>query len=133
MVPMRRPASPAESPDYRQRRGFHGEQLVLRWLESQGWSIEAHRYRVGREEIDLVARRRELVAFIEVKTRRSLAHGSPMEAVHWKKRRAIGRVAAVWALRFGRWGDTYRFDVAEVLEGAGGSMEVNHVADAWRL
>jgi len=47
MVSMRRPASPAESPDYRQRRGFHGEQLVLRWLESQGWSIEAHRYRVG--------------------------------------------------------------------------------------
>ena len=133
MVSMRRPASPAESPDYRQRRGFRGEQLVLRWLESQGWSIEAHRYRVGREEIDLVARRRELVAFIEVKTRRSLAHGSPMEAVHWRKRRAIGRVAAVWALRFGRWGDTYRFDVAEVLEGAGGSMEVNHVADAWRL
>jgi len=133
MVSMRRPASPAESPDYRQRRGFRGEQLVLRWLESQGWSIEAHRYRVGREEIDLVARRRELVAFIEVKTRRSLAHGSPMEAVHWKKRRAIGRVAAVWALRFGRWGDTYRFDVAEGLEGAGGSMEVNHVADAWRL
>jgi hypothetical protein len=39
----------------------------------------------------------------------------------------------VWALRFGRWGDTYRFDVAEVLEGADGSMEVNHVADAWRL
>ena len=133
MVSMRRPASPAESPDYRQRRGFRGEQVVLRWLESQGWSIEAHRYRVGREEIDLVARRRELVAFIEVKTRRSLARGSPMEAVHWKKRRAIGRVAAVWALRFGRWGDTYRFDVAEVLEGAGGSMEVNHVADAWRL
>ena len=133
MVSMRRPASPAESPDYRQRRGFRGEQLVLRWLESQGWSIEAHRYRVGREEIDLVARRRELVAFIEVKTRRSLAHGSPMEAVHWKKRRAIGRVAAVWALRFGRGGDSYRFDVAEVLEGTSGSMEVNHVADAWRL
>jgi putative endonuclease len=80
-----------------------------------------------------VARRRELVAFVEVKTRRSLAHGSPMEAVHWRKRRAIGRVAAVWALRFGRWGDSYRFDVAEVFEGRGGRMEVNHIADAWRL
>lgn len=130
---MRRASSPAESHDYRQRRGYRGEQVVLRWLESQGWRIEAHRYRVGREEIDLVARRREIVAFIEVKTRRSLAHGSPMEAVHWRKRRAIGRVAAVWALRFGRWGDTYRFDVAEVFEGAGGAVEVNHVADAWRL
>ena len=130
---MRRPTSPAESTDYRQRRGFRGEQQVRRWLESQGWCIEAHRYRVGREEIDLVARRRELVAFIEVKTRRSVAHGSPMEAVHWKKRRAIGRVAAVWALRFGRWGDTYRFDVAEVFEAADGGLAVNHVAAAWRL
>ena len=133
MGPMRRHAAPAQSPDYRQRRGYRGEDLVRRWLESQGWFIEAHRYRVGREEIDLVARRREIVAFIEVKTRRSLAHGSPMEAVHWKKRRAIGRVAAVWALRFGRWGDTYRFDVAEVFDAPDGVMEVNHVADAWRL
>ena len=70
--PMRRPTSPADSTDYRQRRGFRGEQQVRRWLEAAGWCIEAHRYRVGREEIDLVARRRELVAFIEVKTRRSL-------------------------------------------------------------
>jgi putative endonuclease len=130
---MRRATSPADSPDYRQRRGWRGEEVVRRWLESQGWQVEAQRYRVGREEIDLVVRRRDLVAFVEVKTRRSLAHGSPMEAVHWRKRRAIGRVAAVWALRFGCWGDTYRFDVAEVFEGKGGRMEVNHIADAWRI
>jgi len=133
MVPMRRHVPPAQLTDYRQRRGYRGEDLVRRWLESQGWFIEAHRYRVGREEIDLVARRQGVVAFVEVKTRRSFAHGSPMEAVHWRKRRAIGRVAAVWALRFGRWGEAYRFDVVEVLEGRDGAMEVNHVADAWRL
>ena len=134
MASLRRPAqSPARSSDYRQRRGWRGEELVRRWLESQGWLIEAHRYRVGREEVDLVARREGIVAFVEVKTRRSLEQGSPLEAVHWRKRRAIARVAAVWALRFGRWGDAYRFDVAEVLEGQDGRLTVNHVADAWRL
>ena len=97
------------------RLGVRFEDADARWLEARGWRVIERNVRFHRKEIDLVARRRELVAFIEVKTRRSLAHGSPMEAVHWKKRRAIGRVAAVWALRFGRWGDTYRFDVAEVL------------------
>jgi putative endonuclease len=129
---MRR-ASPLDSTDFRQRRGFRGELLARRWLEAQGWSCEAHRYRVGREEIDLVLRRGTLVAFVEVKTRRSVQHGMPVEAVHWKKRRAIGRVAAVWALRFGRWGDSYRFDVVAVLDRAGCAPELHHVADAWRL
>lgn len=130
---MRRPSSPLDSPDFRQRRGFRGELLARRWLESQGWLVEAHRYRVGREEIDLVVRRGTLVAFVEVKTRRSVEHGMPVEAVRWKKRRAIGRVAAVWALRFGRWGDSYRFDVVEVLDRVGEAPALNHVADAWRL
>ncbi|HEX5635294.1 MAG TPA: YraN family protein [Gemmatimonadales bacterium] len=129
---MRR-ASPLDSPDPRQRRGYRGELAARRWLEARGWVVEAHRYRVGREEIDLVLRRESLVAFVEVKTRRSLAHGHPREAVHWRKRRAIARVAAVWALRFGRWGDSYRFDVVEVFDRAGEAPEVHHVADAWRL
>jgi putative endonuclease len=70
---------------------------------------------------------------VEVKTRRSAEHGAPAEAVHWRKRQAIARVAAVWALRFGRWGEAYRFDVVEVWDRAGEGMEVRHLADAWRL
>ena len=119
--------------DPRQVRGLRGELVALAYLTSCGWSIEAHRFRLGRNDLDLVIRRHDVVAFVEVKTRRSLRCGTPAESVGWKKRRTIARVAAVWALRNGRWGDNYRFDVVEVLEQIGGRPQVHHIPDAWRL
>ena len=115
---------PSEWTDPRHVRGLRGELVALAYLVSCGWAIEAHRFRLGRHDV---------VAFVEVKTRRSLRQGTPGEAVGWKKRRTIARVAGVWALRNGRWGDTFRFDVVEVLEVAGRPPEVHHIPDAWRM
>ena len=76
-------------------------------------------------------RRGPVVAFVEVKTRSSDAFGSALEAVGWRKRRAIAKVAEVWRLRHGRPGDAYRFDVVTVCC-EGSTRRVEHVADAWR-
>lgn len=118
--------------DPRHRRGLTGERLALAYLTSCGWQIEAHRFRAGRHDIDLVARRGAVVAFVEVKTRAGDAFGSPLEAVGWRKRRAIGRAAEVWRLRHGRAGDEYRFDLVTI-GCAGSARRVEHIADAWRL
>ena len=83
--------------------------------------------------MDLIARRGSLVAFVEVKTRRSQVCGAALEAVGWQKRRAIARVAECWRLRYGRVGDRYRFDLLTVRLAAGEVVAVNHVMDAWRL
>lgn len=117
--------------DPRHRRGLAGERLALAYLTSCGWQIEAHRFRAGRHDVDLVARRGSVVAFVEVKTRSDEAFGSPLEAIGWQKRRAIARVAEVWRLRHGRPGDEYRFDVVTVAVSASGRC-VEHIADAWR-
>ena len=117
--------------DPRHRRGLAGERLALAYLTSCGWQIEAHRFRVGRHDVDLVARRGSLVAFVEVKTRSDEAFGSPVEAIGWQKRRAITRVAEVWRIRHGRAGDEYRFDVVTVA-GLAWARRVEHIADAWR-
>ena len=124
---------PSEWTDPRQVRGLRGELVALAYLVSCGWVIEAHRFRLGRHDLDLIIRRHNVVAFVEVKTRRSLRYGSPVESIGWKKRRTIARVAAVWALRNGRWGDSFRFDVVEVLDRSGRPAEVNHIPDAWRI
>jgi putative endonuclease len=124
---------PSEWTDPRQVRGLRGELVALAYLVSCGWVIEAHRYRLGRHDLDLIIRRHNVVAFVEVKTRRSLRYGAPVESIGWKKRRTIARVAAVWALRNGRWGDSFRFDVVEVLDLSGRPPEVHHIPDAWRL
>jgi len=117
--------------DARQRCGLWGERIAMTYLVGRGWSIEAHRFRLGHQELDLVARRGALVAFIEVKTRTSSAWGSPAESVHWRKRRTITRVAEVWRERHGRVGDVFRFDVIEVFR-RGDRGRVEHLADAWR-
>jgi putative endonuclease len=123
----------AEWEDARQRRGLAGEQAALAFLTACGWDIEAHRYRWGRHDLDLVARRERLVAFVEVKTRRSLACGTPVESVGWRKRVIIGRIGEVWRLRHGRPEDVYRFDLVAIREWGRGRYEIEHVPDAWRL
>jgi putative endonuclease len=131
-VPRSRKRIPVrEWTDARHVRGFAGERLVLRALERAGWIMEAHRFRAGRHDIDLVARRGDLVAFVEVKTRSGKALGHPEEAIGWRKRRALAWAATIWAARYGRPGDRYRFDVVSVILG-GGDPQIRHLADAWR-
>jgi len=119
--------------DRRQVRGLRGERAGMAYLISCGWDIEAHRFRYGRHDLDLVARRNDLVAFVEVKTRHSTACGLPVESVSRLKQRMVGRVALVWRLRHGRPEDRYRFDLLAVLERGRGRYEFEHIADAWRL
>ena len=72
------------------------------------------------------------VAFIEVKARRGDAFGSPVEAVHFRKQRELGRSARVWVDRNGSTGQDYRFDVVGVLI-SGTTVRVRHVPDAFPL
>jgi putative endonuclease len=105
----------------------------MEFLVSRGWEVEAHRFRLGRYDLDLVIRRDDLIAFVEVKTRRSSACGSAVESVSALKRHRLGRVATLWRVRYGRARDRYRFDVVAVREVGGGRLEVEQVEDAWRM
>ena len=113
--------------------GDRGEEIAARHLRERGWTVLDRNFRLGRKEIDLVARRGEVVAFVEVKTRGGRGYGHPLEAITWKKRREIGQVAQAWIDRHGRDGDVYRFDAVAVLVAGGGEPVVEHVEDAWRM
>jgi len=124
-------SDPSAWKDPRHRRGLAGERAAIRFLEARGWRILDHRFRMGRLEIDLVARRGPVVAFVEVKTRRGEGFGSPLEAVGWIKQREIQRVASAWVDRFGRALDVYRFDVIGVMA-TPCRTRIEHVEDAFR-
>jgi len=119
--------------DARQLRGLAGEHAAIAYLTSCGWLVEAHRFKLGRHDLDLVIRRGSIVAFVEVKTRRSARFGIAAEAVGWRKQRTLSRVAELWRLRNGQPGDTYRFDLVSVTDNGRGRMEVEHLGDAWRF
>ena len=113
--------------DPRHREGLAGELQAIQYLVSQGWFVIAHRWRVGRIEVDLIVRRGKLVAFVEVKTRRGDAFGSPFEAVTGPKQREIVKVARAWMDRFGTSEDIYRFDCIAIQ-----NNKLTHLEDAFR-
>ena len=118
--------------DPRHRLGLAGEVAAARFLEAAGYAIEAHRFRMGHHDLDLVARRESLVAFVEVKSRRTAGFGHPLEAIGWRRRRDLARLATLWVMRHGRAGDRYRFDVVSVRWEGPGFPRVVHIEDAWR-
>lgn len=133
MSQIRRFIPVAEWEDERQLLGLRGERIAIAFLTSCGWALEAHRFKLGRHDLDLVIRKGNTVAFVEVKTRRSAACGTAVEAVSRRKQRDIARVAQVWMLRQGRPGDEYRFDLVAVQDLPGREPVIDHIPDAWRL
>src|SRR5437762_11700289 len=75
--------------DERHKDGLAGEEQAIAYLKTKGWHVVAHRFRVGRAELDLVARRGRLVAFVEAKVRRGAGCGTPFEAVTGQNRREM--------------------------------------------
>lgn len=115
--------------------GERGERVAEMWLTEKGWTILDRRFRSGHRDIDIVAARREpsggrMVAFVEVKARRSADFGGPFAAVGWRKQRELCRSALIWMVRFRRPTDQFRFDVIGILLG-GGRVRVQHIENAF--
>lgn len=105
--------------------GAGGEALVARWYEANGWEVVVRNWRTRAGELDLVVRRDHLYAFCEVKTRSTLAFGSPASAVNRAKQRRLRTLAMQWLEQSDAHPTGLRFDVAivvgtvvEVIEGA---------------
>jgi putative endonuclease len=113
-----------------QRFGRDSEAEAARYLQRAGYRIVARNYRTPFGEIDLVAYDGAVLAFIEVKARRSERFGTPQAAVTADKRRRLTRVALTylaglrpavgWAAASGRVDEpSCRFDVVTIERGAG--------------
>ena len=68
--------------------GFHGERIAAAYLSSSGLRLLDRNWRCREGELDIVARDGDALVFCEVKTRRGVGYGHPVEAVtHTKQRR----------------------------------------------
>ena len=101
----------------RQQFGRAAEAAAARHLLSTGWVLLGRNVRVGRGELDLIVRRGGVLAFVEVKARRTTTFGSPEDAVDPRKRRQVARLAELW-LAARPWAlrgiSDVRFDVVAV-------------------
>ena len=112
-------------------RGRHFEDLAEALLRDRGWSVVDRNVRFMRKEIDLVVVKDGLVAFVEVKGRNGPGFGHPLEAITWRKRRAISAAARLWMARSRIQARSYRFDAVWVCRQGAGSVEIEHVEGAW--
>ena len=108
-----------------------GEEIAARFLARQGWRIVARNVRCGRAgEIDIVAERAGVLAFVEVKTRRTDRFGTPGEAVTWRKQHRIRALARHYLMTARTPASAIRFDVVEVRTGGSGPL-VTHLEGAF--
>jgi len=112
--------------------GELGERIAERWLKRNGWRVVQRRFRIGHRDIDLIVTRDDTVAFVEVKARRGVEFGDPVEAVNWSKQKELARSASVWIDRHGRASESYRFDVVGILV-EGERVRVRHVPNAFSI
>ena len=114
----------------RQSLGKMGEELAARALEQRGYTILARNYRTPIGELDIIARDRRHLLFVEVKTRRTTAFGVPAEAVGPHKQRQIARAARWYLAAAGDHGLQPRFDVIAVILNRGEPV-INHITNAF--
>ncbi len=95
--------------------GKEGEKIAVDFLKNYGYRITEVNYRCPIGEIDIVARDKKDLVFVEVKARKSSALGYPEQAVGVKKQKKMSQLA-LWYLREKKINDVNsRFDVVAIL------------------
>ncbi len=111
--------------------GRYGEDVAVRHLTQSGMEVLARNWRCDLGEIDVVARDGATVVVCEVKTRRGLDYGTPLEAVTARKmvrlRRLAARWVAEWVAASGEHPPDVRIDVVSVLVRRRGGAMVEHL------
>ena len=105
--------------------GKKGEKQAQKYLKKSGWTILETNWRNPFGEVDIIAKKDEVIAFIEVKTRLSDAYGAPSEAV--QKTRKLKYIRGANYYFYNKNIDcTVRFDIIEIYKG-----ELNHIENAF--
>ena len=111
---------------YKKLLGKVGENKAVNYLKKEGYKILETNYKTHFGEVDIIAKTKDTIVFVEVKTRKDDAFGAPSEAVNRKKQEKYRLVANEFLLKNNFLENKCRFDVIEVENG-----KINHIIDAF--
>ena len=94
--------------------GILGEKIASDYLKKRGYRILEANYRCPQGEIDLIAEHKDHLAFIEVRTKRSLAFGTPEESITAGKKEKLRTVAAHYRQSHDNLPQLWRIDVVAI-------------------
>src|SRR3989338_1931505 len=113
------------------RLGGWGEELASRFLSRKGYKILLKNFISPLGEIDLIARHKDVLVFVEVKARSSIDKGLPVEAVTFHKRAQLVKVAQYYMKRYSIQNIPCRFDVVSILFLSGKEAQIELVQNAF--
>ncbi|HMA86680.1 MAG TPA: YraN family protein [Desulfosalsimonadaceae bacterium] len=116
----------------RQKLGQTGEAMAERHLKKMGYQILERNYRNRLGEIDLIARDKGTLVFVEVKTRRSDRYGGPRFAITAQKQKKLSITALSYLKQTQQINCKARFDVV-LIKTAGNSPEIETIQNAFGL
>ena len=111
--------------------GRHGERIAAIYLADAGLRLLDRNWRCRDGELDIVAREGDSLVFCEVKTRRGVGFGHPVEAVTPVKQRRMRTLAQRWLAAHEEHAPELRFDVVGVLVRPGRPALVTHLRAAF--
>lgn len=108
--------------------GQSGEATATAYLRNNGYEILHRNYKYRKTEIDIIAKKNNLVIFFEVKTRATDVFGFPEEAVNRKKEKTIIKVADHY-IHATKWPYDIRFDIIAITLTS--PPTIHHIEDAF--
>ena len=106
--------------------GNTGEDIATEYLEKQGYIILERNFYCKQGEIDIIAKDKNEVVFVEVKSRSDVGYGLPSAAVKKQKIKHLCRTARYFLYKNNMFNEFIRFDVVEILIKSG-KFNVNHI------
>src|SRR6266446_10033859 len=119
----------------RQVLGARGEKAAAKYLRRHGYKILLKNFRSGKAEVDIIARHKDWLVFVEVKTRETEQFGAPSEAVDHDKQRNLSKAALDYLRLLGNPRIHFRFDIVEVVlpKGAREPNDIRIIPNAFDL
>ncbi len=111
--------------------GNKGENLVTQFLKKQSFKILEQNYRTKFGEVDIIAQKKDVLAFVEVKTRKNEYFPTSM-VVNYSKQKKIINAAKHFILKNNISDVVYRFDIATVIM-LNSKSEIKYLSDAFRI
>ena len=111
-------------------KGNLGEDIACYYLENNNYKILERNFTSYRGEMDLIARDKDEIVFIEVKTRTQVHCGMPSESVTFSKIKQLYKVAEYYIFVNKIYDERVRFDVIEVFLYGSNSYKINHIKNA---
>ena len=111
--------------------GRRGETAVCQYLLQRGYTIRKRNYRIRGGEIDIIAQKDEILAFVEVKSRRQ-SEGFPLEYLSPQQQLRIVKASLQYcAAENPDWALQPRYDAADVVTERGQIVSIEYVENAF--